>query len=453
MLMTALLLAAGVLIFLAVRKPETLSQRRPYLIGEVSKEEIVTPRKIAVVDPVATEVRRQMEAEKVPFVFQFDKSISDRAVADFSTEFVFTREKFLDAVEQTFKTRTLTTNQLGARYRKVFNNFQAKNKSYPVGIREATTWTQADLDKNRLKQMGAKLRHAAERLIRPESFSPTNFTSQVMIVPAQKSLLSLERVEQQSRLVHRTNFIELAQARSELMQVFEIENRAVQKFMADYLQVNCTFDAELTRQFRARKTNAITVLAPYEAGQVIVRRGEIIDAKAKAALDELKIQVSVLPGDNEKQIWLWASAAACVVLALLIGVTGFVRRPRNGLVPAGNVLVLPTVGTANDELRARLVPHLARGLMDKFVRALISQRSELMRTQEVGANQLAEIEQRLDQISVRLENRQTFYETRISQLEKELAAAEEENRELIRAKIHEARQNLEWAKTQASGRE
>jgi hypothetical protein len=112
---------------------------------------------------------------------------------------------------------------------------------------------------------------------------------------------------------------------------------------------------------------------------------------------------------------------------------------------------LPGGGKLEDDLQTRLIPHLARGLMDKFVRALISQRSELIRTQQVGTDQLAEIEQRLDQISTRLENRQVFYETRISQLEKELAAAEEENRELIRMKIHEARQNLEWTKTQASG--
>jgi hypothetical protein len=82
---------------------------------------------------------------------------------------------------------------------------------------------------------------------------------------------------------------------------------------------------------------------------------------------------------------------------------------------------------------------------------LMAQRSELIRTQETGTEQLAELEERLDQISTRLQNRQAVFERRIAELEKELAAAEEENRELIRAKIHEARQNLEWAKSQASG--
>ena len=64
--------------------------------------------------------------------------------------------------------------------------------------------------------------------------------------------------------------------------------------------------------------------------------------------------------------------------------------------------------------------------------------------------ELNQLEQRLEQINTRLETRQFVYEQRIAELEKELAAAETENRELIRAKIHEARKNLEWAKAQNS---
>jgi membrane-associated HD superfamily phosphohydrolase len=451
LLISALLLAAVAFAFLAVQKSETLPQRRPYLIGEIAKEEVVAPRKIAVVDPVATEVRRETEAAKIPVVFHFDKSVSDRAVANFSTDFIFTREKFLDAVEQAFKTRTLTTNDIGPQFQKVFNKFQAKNKSYPVGVREAESWAQHSLDENRVKQMCAKLRRASEQFIRPDTFSPTNLTFQVRIISDKETASSLELVKQQSQLLRRTNVVGLAKVRKEVMAVFEKENRAVQKYMANNVQATCAFDAELTQQFRAEKTNAIWAKISFAAGQTIVRRGETIDAKMKAALDELKIQRPMPTDGNPKQIWLWTSAIACVGCAFVIGIIGLTRRPRNRLVPAGNVLVLPTVGGINDDLRAELIPHLARGLMNKFVRALISQRSELMRTQQTGTDQLAEIEQRLDQISTRLENRQVFYETRINQLEKELAAAEEENRELIRAKIHEARQNLEWAKTEASG--
>lgn len=448
-LAAAFLVGAGALAFLAFQNSRTLPQRRPYSVGEKAKESIVAPRKFSVIDPIATEVRRQTEAEKVPVVFHFE-NVAERAVAKFSTEYVFTREKFLDAVEQSFKTRKLTTNQIGPRFRKVFNNFHAKNKSYPVGPRQAEYWTVNSLDEIHLKQMCAVLRKANGRLIRPETFPATNLTFQIRLLPGKETPSSLKLVRQQSRLLRKTNIVGLAKARLELMHAFEKENRAVQKFMTNFLDANCTFDAELTAQFRAEKTNGILITTVYEPGQVIVRAGENIDAKAKAALDQLGIQVATADGNRWKQIWLWAGAISGVFLALVLALFGFARRPRTGPVSAGNVLVLPNV--AEDELRARLIPHLARGLMNRFVRALIRQRSELIRSQDAGSEQLSRLEERLDQISTRIENRQLFYETRIAQLEKELAEAEEENRDLIRARIHEARQNLEWAKAQAQAR-
>jgi hypothetical protein len=244
--------------------------------------------------------------------------------------------------------------------------------------------------------------------------------------------------------------VAVTKARSELLSSFPKDQRAMGRFLTNFVEPNYIFDAELNRRIRSEKTNAIWAVNSYEPGQVIVRSGERIDAKTKAALDELKIQVMAAPtnASGVKRIWLWTGAISCASLALVIWLLSFALHPRTALVPAKNVLVLPAGDNLDGDVQTKLIPHLARGLMNKFVRALISQRSQLMHTQDAGTEQLAELEQRLDQINSRLKNRQTVYEKRIAELEKELAAAEEENRELIRAKIHEARQNLEWAKSQ-----
>lgn len=453
-LVTSFLLAASALAFVATQKSATLPQRKPYSVGETVKEEVRSFKKIAVVDPAETAARREAEAAKIPVVFRFQKDISDKAVASFSTEFVFTREKFLDTLEKNFKTRTLATNQIDKpRFRKMVNVFQADNKSYPVNLREASVWAQGE--ENLLKQLCAKLRQTTDRSIRPDAIALPDgpLTYQIRIFSGDETSPPLELLKQKGQLVRRTNFVTVAKARSELLASFPKEQRAVGKFLTNFVAPNYVFDAELTRRLRAEKTNTIWAVDSYEPGQIVVRRGEVVNAKSKAALDELKIMVPIAPSNSlrVKPLWLWLAAIGCALLALIIWLMNLRRGPRTALVPAGNVLVLPTGENFNDDLRARLIPHLARGLMDKFVHALISQRSELIRTQQVGTDQLAEIEQRLDQISTRLENRQAFYETRIAQLEKELAASEEENRELIRAKIHEARQNLEWAKTHANG--
>jgi hypothetical protein len=237
-----------------------------------------------------------------------------------------------------------------------------------------------------------------------------------------------------------------------LLASFSKEHRAVGRILTNYVQPNCAFEPELTAQLRAEKTNGIWAVVSYEPGQVIVRNGEIIDEKIKAALDELKIEMPVVAANiiDSNQMWLWGIAIACAILAAVLLVSGLVIRSRAALNLAKNVLVLPRADIPENEIHAKLMPHLARGLMNRLVRGLISQRSESIQTQNAGSEQLADLEQRLNQINARLKNRQAAYELRIAELEKELAAAEEENRELIRAKIHEARQNLEWAKAQAN---
>ncbi|MEO7297595.1 MAG: hypothetical protein ABI042_03350, partial [Verrucomicrobiota bacterium] len=167
--------------------------------------------------------------------------------------------------------------------------------------------------------------------------------------------------------------------------------------------------------------------------------------------DELKFQIPVvvtvsIPPTRNRELW-WIAAVWAVLVGLII--FNATRRKQSGaLVPAQNVLLLPSRESRDETLQTRLMPHLARGLMNRFVRALISQRAELIQTSETGTEQLNELENQLEKITTRLQTRQSVYERRIAELEKELAAAEEENRELIRAKLHETRQNLERARAQ-----
>jgi hypothetical protein len=99
--------------------------------------------------------------------------------------------------------------------------------------------------------------------------------------------------------------------------------------------------------------------------------------------------------------------------------------------------------TGSVDLRQLLAPHLARLLMNKFVRRLISQRAELMVTQEKVAAEIAELEARLEAIHAPLQDRLAAYEKRIAELEKQLSARDEQNRELIKAKIEVIKKQLE----------
>src|SRR6266498_2430594 len=100
-------------------------------------------------------------------------------------------------------------------------------------------------------------------------------------------------------------------------------------------------------------------------------------------------------------------------------------------------------------LKARLLPQLARWMMNELVQRLLSQRAGLLSSQQQAEQEVAELEQRLEKLHVPLEDRLKAYERRIAELERDLAAKGEENRELLKARIDTARKKLasERAKT------
>ena len=96
-------------------------------------------------------------------------------------------------------------------------------------------------------------------------------------------------------------------------------------------------------------------------------------------------------------------------------------------------------------VREGLAPHLARELMNKLVRELISQRAGLLYTHQIAERELAAMEGRFENVISQLQERLAAYEKRNAELEKELAAQREENLELIRASMVVTRNKLDAA--------
>ncbi len=113
--------------------------------------------------------------------------------------------------------------------------------------------------------------------------------------------------------------------------------------------------------------------------------------------------------------------------------------------PAPTELVKSTGSREEVEavLRQGVMHQLARMMMDKLVQKLLSQRALLLGTQQTAALQVVELEQRLTKIQEQLQTRFDAYEKRVSELERQLAAKEQENRALARDKFLIAKKALE----------
>ena len=104
-------------------------------------------------------------------------------------------------------------------------------------------------------------------------------------------------------------------------------------------------------------------------------------------------------------------------------------------------------------IRAGLLPHLAQWFKHKLVRGLLTQRSRLIHTQENAELELVELEARLAKLHAPMEQRLSCYRERIAELERELAAKGQENREIIQAKIALTRKRLEAEQEQTHARD
>jgi hypothetical protein len=103
-----------------------------------------------------------------------------------------------------------------------------------------------------------------------------------------------------------------------------------------------------------------------------------------------------------------------------------------------------------EAVRAGVIANLTQWFKEKVVQRLLSDRTQLLATQEAAARKMMAVDERLSKIEIQIKQRNQEYERRIDELLKALLTAKEENRELIRAKIALLKTEMEKARRQAA---
>ncbi len=97
-------------------------------------------------------------------------------------------------------------------------------------------------------------------------------------------------------------------------------------------------------------------------------------------------------------------------------------------------------------IRAGLLPHLRHWLKQRVARKLITDREQLLQTQQAATLRTMAVEQRLARIEQQVKRQNDSYQQRLEALTRELLVAKEENRELIRARIAQVKADMEAAR-------
>ena len=102
--------------------------------------------------------------------------------------------------------------------------------------------------------------------------------------------------------------------------------------------------------------------------------------------------------------------------------------------------------TRDPEVREGVIKELSAWLKQRLVGKLVSDRAQLMQAQQLATKMASTLDNRLSRIEAQIQQQNQAYVRRIEDLNRELAAAREENRELIRERIAQVKAEMEAAR-------
>ena len=268
-----------------------------WISGHRAIEDVVTPIKLITIDPERTAALRQAEARRLPPIFRYDPDLVEQAEKSLRASFLITREKFMAELDEAFPRRRATSQVVtNAKFARLVASFRSKNRGFPLDTNLAQIWALGQPDNLIQAELALKLRDVMTQNIHPDAlpseakFGPSNV--RLLSLSFSNTTANLDLVDKQSVTCSRTNLHPISRVRSDLVKSYPTNQQAVARYLNGFVKENCLFDADLTQQSRARRTESILAAEHYEPGQVIVKKGQVIDGRLKAALEELKARTT-----------------------------------------------------------------------------------------------------------------------------------------------------------------
>ncbi len=449
-----------------------------YKLGDVASEDVVTPVPLLVVNPEASEALKQKVALQVHFIVRHTPETAGEIETELRASLSQARAAFITAFQAVLDGRAprptdLDTPLFVATVREFTRSLP---KNFPLE-KLAALWVRGLGEDAGLQELGQPLREVmAQPIVGSRTDHPLPATQPVRVIPVKSATEPPSAVELENGgvVMPSARVLSLWRARRLVETHFASGNEDMGRFAAGFVRANAYPDAALTEVARAQRMDGVTVNDTYEAAQVVVRKGQTIDRKALSALavlreksmigtlqNQLQQEQSVAGLIDRQTQWI-AAGLGLMVVGVMVILWRLRARPSTAVVPLPSGFSLPVSeqralpGGAGREWRDRALmaeqkverthEAIRSGVLgwmrEKIMRTLFRHRAELLSSQQKAEAEMRELEHRLEQLHTPLQDRICAYEERIEQLERELAAKGEENRELIGARISVVRQQL-----------
>jgi hypothetical protein len=443
-------------------------------VGDAASADIVTPVALDVVDAAATAALQSDRARQIPAVFRSFPDATNAMAREFLAAFAQARTNFLAEMAGEFHSTTLDATAVASPdFERLVTGFGVENRKFPVSDELAAEWARGGDGRDIREKLLAALQQTAARRVRPDALPDGMIVGdEIRLVPVAEAdqKISPAAVEQ-SPLAPAASLTTVSDVRAQFRRGFPDGQQLFARALAAFIRPNCLPDAPFTQLSRGMAVCQLVVVNHFDAGDTLVRRGGLIDAKTRAALAALNEKLHSAPAAvaespkpsapapvaarspalNPPAPALKAGVRHKGLIVTLAGIStgallvfawqvsrGKKRAP--GRVTAVRTTEPPPV--AGDAAKAGLAPEVAHAVREAVVQELATQRRELLLAQQAATEEVATLVRRLDELQVPMQERLHAYETRIQALEKELAIRTEENRELLKAKIEMTRRQL-----------
>jgi len=425
---------------------------------------LYAPIDLEVVDVEATVAVAAKAGEHLPLVLMHDPAIALEVGDGFDATFARTREAFLARLQAAFGTATLDAAAVGEPpFREFRADFQEDNTLFPVSPALAQSWARG-FDGEPVRERISGLLRAFERdqligEIRPAS-------SVFVVAPGvDDGARTWGEVAPRARVVEPQRVLTPPAAADLLRRMNDPLDRAAGGYLSGLLRPNVREDIHLTGLLLRERLGSAAVQRTILRGARLAESGQPVDPWAALALAQLaRLGLEPLTAAPEPVIGSSPERPGVGVESVDTGVSG--EDSRTGVrvlvfgvvfVFLGGAVALAWVvwrrgrsealqvagGAAPAGAGEAMIPHLARDLKDRLVRALFTQRSVLLANEQAASRRVQEMEERLARLQPAIAEKIRGYERRIEALEKEITERDAETRDLLRAKLVLARKELD----------
>ena len=275
-----------------------------YNVGDKAAQDIVATVPFDVVDSQGTAALKNSQGQGIAAIYYQYNGQTNLMARDFLAAFGQAHQNFSWAIATTYKLPTIDNSTIEASdFGSLVTAYNVQHKKFPLTTELAVTWARGGSGAELRDKWLNLLLAAVHRPVQPDKV-PAHFVFKkrirIMVVTNVNEKFTFSDAWHKGFLVSEDNLPTISSVRTKFRRQFSEADQPVAGALAQFLQPDCFPDMAVTKDARDFTVRQIVVSDHFDAGQLIVHRGETIDAQALAALAAM--DKAMMPGTLNQQI-------------------------------------------------------------------------------------------------------------------------------------------------------